>query len=85
MLRKELLTRRERNPRYSLRALARDLGMDPSSISRVLSEKEVPSDSFLVSIMTKLNWCSEDKNAFVLAVVKERADRTVSKLTHYKY
>jgi len=38
-LKRELLLRSKRNPRYSLRAFARSLGVDQSLLSKIISEK----------------------------------------------
>ena len=40
MLREELQKRNGRNPRYSLRAFAKCLGVDVAALSRVLSNKQ---------------------------------------------
>ena len=39
-LRQELVNRCDRNPRYSLRAFARDLSLDPARLSDILNAKK---------------------------------------------
>jgi hypothetical protein len=56
-LKEELELRRKKNPRYSLRAMARDLGVSPSCLSRTLNGK------------TKMNSEREERIAGLLGLL----------------
>jgi uncharacterized protein (TIGR02147 family) len=55
-LRENLETRRRRNPAYSLRAMARDLGLSHSYVSLLMRGRRTPSFARLVSIGDRLGW-----------------------------
>ncbi|MGC4086376.1 MAG: helix-turn-helix domain-containing protein [Polyangiaceae bacterium] len=77
----ELERRRSNNPRYSLRAFARDLGMHHASLSRLLRGRLRPSPKLLQSLDARLTLCPtalelgrvEAHDSKVLAVMR-RAD-----------
>lgn len=50
----EFASRKGRNPRYSLRAFARDVGISPTSLSQVLSEKRKLSKKNILRIAERL-------------------------------
>lgn len=55
LLEKELQARRERNAGYSIRAMARDIGLDQSTLCRVLSGKRSLSKSLIDKLLPKLS------------------------------
>jgi uncharacterized protein (TIGR02147 family) len=72
----DLLTERvERNPRYSLRAFAQLLGLDPGTFSQVLSGKRFPSEKLAQNIFKNLELSPAEQNEFLrsLADAKKKA------------
>lgn len=74
----ELSHRKTRNPRYSLRAFARDLKVDPSFLSRLLSGKADPSVNLSVKIVQRLNLSDVEKRRFIASIVDDR-QRAITK------
>lgn len=71
---KEYLSRRcEHNPRYSLRALARDLQMSPSRLSEALNGKAGISAASAKKISERLGLGAQESQYFYLLVQKEHA------------
>lgn len=71
---KEYLSRRcEHNPRYSLRALARDLQMSPSRLSEALNGKAGISAASARKITERLGLGNQESQYFYLLVQKEHA------------
>lgn len=73
----ELARRKARNPRYSLRAFAKHLDLDPSAFSRILKSKQVPTLQKCVEIVQKLQLSKVDAHHFLLSAVEQQ----VSQLT----
>ncbi|MGZ8556632.1 MAG: TIGR02147 family protein [Sulfuricurvum sp.] len=65
-LRKEFTNRCKRNPRYSLRAFATLLDIDPSSLSQILSGKRSFSKKVILHICEKLAVVPQDLKKFGL-------------------
>jgi len=89
ILQKELTNRCESNPRYSLRAFARDLKVSPSRLSEVLNRKQGLSRQAAAAITKTLGYGEEEAEYFCDLVslkharsVKERED---AKLRVFKY
>lgn len=61
----EFSGRTERNPRYSLRSFARDLGMNSGSLSQILSGHRIPRPALSAKIATKLNLETAEKRVFI--------------------
>jgi hypothetical protein len=61
-LRAELTRRSERNPQYSLRAFSRALGVQPSTLSRVLSRQLDPSVHMCAAILSRLSGETEGRS-----------------------
>ena len=59
-LRASLESRRQRNPAYSLRAMARDLGLSHSYMSLLLRGRRTPAFARLLSIGDRLGWKREE-------------------------
>ena len=59
-LQKQFTDRRQKNPRYSLRAFSSSLGIDASTISQFLAGKRAPSQKALTQICEKLSATPRD-------------------------
>ncbi len=84
VLQKELMDRCESNPRYSLRAFARDLKLSPSRLSEVLNRKQGLSRQAAEGISKTLGYSDEEAEYFCDLVslkharsVKEREDAKI--------
>lgn len=72
MLEETLRKRRSANRRYSLRAFARDLGMEPSTLSRILKrQRNIPVDT-LERIASRLGLEGEEAAAFCSSALRTR-------------
>ncbi|MEC9283196.1 MAG: helix-turn-helix domain-containing protein, partial [Bdellovibrionota bacterium] len=69
----ELRERNLKNPRYSLRAFARDLGVSPSRLSELLRGKGQMSASFAKSIAEALGPESEKSKLFLSMVLAKKS------------
>lgn len=69
VLRAELDKRVRRNPRYSLRAFARDVKVSPSRLSEVLSGGHAPSRSSVRTICRELGY-SRERSEYLCDVVE---------------
>src|SRR5689334_15303008 len=67
-LRNELAERCRRNPRYSLRAFARDLGIEPARLSDVLNEKKGFSKTLALRLASRLGFSEKETERFVESV-----------------
>lgn len=74
MLTEELSLRKQLNPKYSLRAFARDLNLSPSYISQVLNKKTKLNEKYAYVIVDKLKWEMEKANYFLTLVKALRSD-----------
>lgn len=68
ILRDELARRCDANPRYSLRAFARALGMSPSTLSRLLTGGRRPSYDLAKKILDKINLTPEVRRQFIVSL-----------------
>lgn len=66
LLSKELIERKKRNPSYSLRAFARDLGIGATTLSDVLSNKRRPSKKNILKIVNNLALSPSVQNHLLL-------------------
>lgn len=64
ILREQMEARCERNPKYSLRAFARQLGIPASRISEVLSQKQGLSPDWGAKIADRLGFSAAEKTHF---------------------
>lgn len=80
LLESELQRRKERNSRYSLRAFASFLGIDPSALSRMLSYKQELSIPIALQVLARLKLSPEDEERFILSVAHEKYRQTLSAL-----
>ncbi|MCM2279675.1 MAG: TIGR02147 family protein [Oligoflexia bacterium] len=67
-LRQELTVRMRKNPRYSLRAFARDLGMAPSKVSEVLRGLGGLSRASAIRVARRLGYTETETRHFVALV-----------------
>lgn len=70
VIRDALAKRREKNPRYSLRAFSRSLSIDPGMLSRVISGLRVPTPDFSKKILPHLELTSAAERKFLESVAK---------------
>ncbi|MBO9665773.1 MAG: TIGR02147 family protein [Bdellovibrio sp.] len=75
----ELRKRQRKNPSYSLRAFARDLGVSASRLSEVLNSKVGLSDSRAAAIADRLQLPEDDKAFFIDLVQSEHARSPITK------
>jgi len=66
-LRRELTARCKKNPRYGLRAFARSLDVDPSTLTKILNRKRKLGTKAIYSICQKLDLPKEKTFAFTSA------------------
>jgi uncharacterized protein (TIGR02147 family) len=79
-LRAVLATRMRRNPRYSLRAFARDLQVAPSTLSEVLAGKQTLSLAKGAALVQALHLSSDEREHFLdLVAANQRADTTLKR------
>jgi uncharacterized protein (TIGR02147 family) len=64
-LQEELLVRCKRNPAYSARAMARDLGLSAPFFSQILSKRRVLSEERAHVIAGKMSWTRWKRQAFI--------------------
>lgn len=87
-LKRELEERCQRNPKYSLRAFARDLELHPARLSLVLNKKQGLSEKSARGIAKALGLAPPDTEHFVYLVIasdsRSKSARAVAqaKLTH---
>lgn len=70
---RELDSRTNKNPQYSLRSFARDLDLSPSRLSEILNHKQGISFAAAKKLMEKINLGSEEKDLFCALVEMEHA------------
>lgn len=78
MLGTELERRQSRNPRYSLRAFARDIGLHASDLSKILRGKKPIPLSTAVSVVPRMNWTPDRQQDFLVAVYSEALKQAIS-------
>jgi transcriptional regulator with XRE-family HTH domain len=82
LLATELFRRKKRNPRYSLRAFAHALGIDPGALSRILAGKKQISLAITRKIIRVLQLTPEEKEVFLISVAQEKKDKAAAILSH---
>jgi uncharacterized protein (TIGR02147 family) len=75
-LRSELGERCARNPSYSLRAFAKQIGLSPSHLSRVLSGSKSLSQSAALRVASELNLNEKQTSYFFRLVSADKMDET---------
>lgn len=79
-LKSELEKRKRKNERYSLRAFAGKLHLDPSFLSRILLRKQPLSPSAAQKICQTLELSAEQKRLFLSSVATEKRNAIESKM-----
>ncbi len=69
VLERELRARVARNPRYSIRAFARDLGISPASLSQILRGIQIPSVRIADRIVRTLGLSDHEAAEFRRSIV----------------
>lgn len=89
ILREELESRCQQNPRYSLRAFARDLEIAPSRLSEILNGKQGLSREAADAIAKKLGYSAEYREYFCDLVgavhARSKVEKEASKLRLMQY
>jgi uncharacterized protein (TIGR02147 family) len=84
ILRRELETRKTRNSGYSLRAFAKQLGLDPARLSLILNNKQGLSEKSATRIAVNLGYSAEDRKYFcdlvLLSDARAKASRRMAKM-----
>jgi uncharacterized protein (TIGR02147 family) len=84
-LERELRVRIRRNPRYSLRAFARDIGMQPSKLSEVLSGIRGLSKATAEKVVQKIGLSSKETAVFLnLVDAHQKRNRIAQRLAEEK-
>lgn len=83
MLLTEYAKRKKNNPRYSLRAFAKFLGMSSPTLSRVLSNSQELSITACKKIIKKLNFNDHQSLVFVRSIAEQKCSRTYNLLSIY--
>lgn len=81
ILKEELSSRLAKNSSYSLRAFARDLNVSPGFLSRLVSGKATPSESFAKDLAQRVGFKGE-KLEWLNAVVDAQYSRDEKKRAH---
>lgn len=76
----EMTRRAEANPAQSLRSFAKDLDIDPSQLSKILSRKIVPSLKITEKIINKLPISDNERIDFAKSVAEELKCRAIDYL-----
>lgn len=79
-LQHEIQIRKAKNPRYSLRAFAKYLGIGSSTLSRILSNQQELSSSACKNIIRKLKFNHDDCVIFISSIAEERKRRAYQEL-----
>lgn len=75
LLQAELKRRKEKNERYSLRAFASFLQLDPSALSRILSCKQELSLQTSLQVIRKLKLGPNERAQFIRSIAEEKYRR----------
>ncbi|WP_413290662.1 DUF4423 domain-containing protein [Bdellovibrio sp. HCB337] len=74
--------RRSKNPRYSLRAFARDLKTSPGRVSSILSGKTLPGKIVRKRIVTALELSPKNSERLEFLIGKSKYERNDSRIPH---
>jgi uncharacterized protein (TIGR02147 family) len=81
----EISVRKQKNPQYSNRAFARDIGISIGMISGVLNSKKGLSTSMAYEIGKKLKYCEEENQYFVALARAYSESNDIEKLKYLAY
>ncbi len=73
LLRRELLARCKRNPKYSSRAFSRDMGVSPGFLSQIIHRRKNLNEDRATRIAAALDWPEDKSNLFITLVRYEHA------------
>ncbi len=71
-LKNELVRRIGINPRYSLRAFAKALQIDPSGLSKILANKRNLTFKAAEKLVLRLPIYQDAKNMFLISIIQEK-------------
>ena len=77
----ELARRCQGNPRYSLRAYSRSLGIDAGTVSRLLSGRQIPSEKMADRLLARLDLAPRDRARFLATVGARHQEKSLKKAT----
>lgn len=80
VLQGELARRCQRNPRYSLRAFAKSMQMDPGACSRILSRKMHPTPQLAQKMVQTLDLGPVEERSFWQSIVHARESAQIASL-----
>ena len=81
VLRTELSRRKETNSRYSMRGFATDLGIEASTLCRILAGKQSMSVEMTTVILERLALSTNEKLEFVQSVATEKYEQVLEALS----
>lgn len=76
----EFQRRLERNSRYSIRAFAQAIAIQPSALSQILAGKRTVSVRVLKRLLTAFEVSAEERARFVSSVIEEKSARGIRKV-----
>jgi uncharacterized protein (TIGR02147 family) len=82
-LKDELAKRCDKNPRYSVRAFAKALGLDSGALSRILNGERVPSEKVARKILGRLELTPADQERFLASIADMHRGRGLKRLNPF--
>lgn len=82
-IKSELAHRTSRNPKYSLRAFARALGLEATVISQILNKKRTPSFRTAQRIVEGLGLAPDEQQLFYASLAAVQNDRKLERLNPF--
>lgn len=79
-IQEELVRRCEKNSRYSLRSYARSLGVDVAALSRILSNRLVPSLKMAQKIVQKLGLPPDEEKNFLSSLAQAHRSKGAQRI-----
>jgi len=88
-LQQELIRRIKQNPNYSLRSFAKNLEIEPSSLSQILSNKRTLTDKMILKLSNKLSLSPKEINKLINGNDQKSQDKNYSQndlpFAHFKH
>jgi hypothetical protein len=81
LLREHFEIRKKKNPRYSMRAFSRFIGIDSASLCRILAGKQDLSPRACVLMIRKLGLSPAEKRVFVRSLLQDRMSKEYARLS----
>jgi uncharacterized protein (TIGR02147 family) len=82
-LKEELALRIAKNPRYSVRAFAGALGIDPGALSRILNGKQVPSFKISEILLSALDLDLKGREKFLTSIAEKQRNRDITRINPF--